>query len=1106
MRRPVLMAMLIGVMAGIAEVGAQDAAFAFRGSAIHVDQTSHWRHWVYQNPRVSSLATRMDSTQLFEFTAAGAKPRYFTALKNYATDAGEYSYRVPLPGYDEVRHGGLSALSNARLAALAGDGDPSTFWEPASGDFHREGLPRWQVRIDLGRAVWADSIVVICPEDGDVPKRFAVEVSMGKQSGGSSSRNYQYHLIRRGEAAEGVRRFVFPLDPHQTEPGRADFDQDGLPDMPGTFVHFVRLSILDSDLAEGELLGEGEAGRLRYESLPSGHRGRTVYQRVTMGGLVKRIEDRARADGSVITAAQTHGALPDDERGPTLCFRRELPRIAEIQVWGHGPNLAYRPETRSGGSFEDGGLGSPWLATDGVYLTRWTGNAWDAEYSTGGGSQNQLVCCTMWLDLGATFWVDETYVGSVTTAETGVEGSLYGLDLLGSDGTVAGPLNMQTPADFTQLEFGLQWRDLTSDSHKNNWTNRNRIIGERFSQRKLRFFQLRNVDPTGRMSGAYSAPGNFNEFQVYGEGYPAEVSFTSPPIILIPGATMEEAAAQERRRLPGWIQWDTRAAVHRVMADTGDESESLEPLEDNPEVQVRIQTRTSERIDSLCTYYSITGMGTTSERRVQIDAGEFAELKAVWDVYEAWASMPESRTLQLLSHQTDRDDDGDGLTDEDGPGDPAGHGVDDDGDGLIDEDGLTGAVGGPNSRGTIVLLKHARRSDDDGDGREDEDGIDGIDNDGDFLVDEDGRKKAKPRQGYDRVVTPRFGHWSPWSTPYRAVSGDTRAQITSPGPAKFLQIRISLVSDDPHKTAVVRSLTASFSDAAEQTRAVASADFDGDGRVGYMDLFAFLRSYGAEATGAAARYDLDGDGMVGLDDFFAFAMAFGQQTGKRLAGAALPRVPGGLSLQANAVGDTLSLEVRAHGLALHGYAARLEYDASAYRLEGIVSPDSEVEPVLLHRDSGGQILLAGLVREGMAGNLAHLQFSRLKGSADGSFRLLEAVVQTPSGDLARPERLGSAVVGATPQAPSLEPNYPNPFNPVTTIRYLLPEDCLVRLEVIDLLGRRVRLLVNERRAASLHQAHWDGRDERGALVGAGVYLCQLRAGDVVQVRKMLLLK
>lgn len=92
---------------------------------------------------------------------------------------------------------------------------------------------------------------------------------------------------------------------------------------------------------------------------------------------------------------------------------------------------------------------------------------------------------------------------------------------------------------------------------------------------------------------------------------------------------------------------------------------------------------------------------------------------------------------------------------------------------------------------------------------------------------------------------------------------------------------------------------------------------------------------------------------------------------------------------------------------------------------------------------------------------------------------------------------------------SLNQNYPNPFNAGTTIPVQIAGDGsrLVRLEVIDVLGRNVRTLLNETGFAGHHSLFWDGRDDHGVAVASGVYFARLRVdGQASQVRSMVLLK
>jgi zinc metalloprotease ZmpB len=89
---------------------------------------------------------------------------------------------------------------------------------------------------------------------------------------------------------------------------------------------------------------------------------------------------------------------------------------------------------------------------------------------------------------------------------------------------------------------------------------------------------------------------------------------------------------------------------------------------------------------------------------------------------------------------------------------------------------------------------------------------------------------------------------------------------------------------------------------------------------------------------------------------------------------------------------------------------------------------------------------------------------------------------------------------AIPGSFSLGRNYPNPFNPSTTIHFALPEQSMVRLEVFDVNGRLVATLRQEQMAAGTHTAGWDGRNAEGLPAGSGVYFYRLRAEGSTGVR------
>ena len=93
-----------------------------------------------------------------------------------------------------------------------------------------------------------------------------------------------------------------------------------------------------------------------------------------------------------------------------------------------------------------------------------------------------------------------------------------------------------------------------------------------------------------------------------------------------------------------------------------------------------------------------------------------------------------------------------------------------------------------------------------------------------------------------------------------------------------------------------------------------------------------------------------------------------------------------------------------------------------------------------------------------------------------------------------------------PQGFALEQNFPNPFNPITTLRYDLPENSYVNVTVYDMLGRQVRTLVNTTQDAGFRSVIWNATNDYGKPVSAGIYLYQIQAEEFVQTKKMVLLK
>jgi len=295
----------------------------------------------------------------------------------------------------------------------------------------------------------------------------------------------------------------------------------------------------------------------------------------------------------------------------------------------------------------------------------------------------------------------------------------------------------------------------------------------------------------------------------------------------------------------------------------------------------------------------------------------------------------------------------------------------------------------------------------------------------------------------------------------------------------------------------------------------AGADFDDDGQVSFSDFFQFADAFGQPGVGDFARFDLDDDGQVSFGDFFIFADAFGQPVAsKRVITAELPVVDGALELVASSDTEGLLLDLSNAGLPLDGFGLVVEYDPQVFRFVevdeavSVLRTDSG-QPLLLTQEDAGQVLVvAGQAGRGASveGLLAQLRFAPLSPEAVGSFRIAQATVRDERGQLVQPQQLAQIEARWEPQVFALQPNYPNPFNPSTTISYQLPARTAVQLDIYDVLGQKVRTLVAGEQAAGHYKVAWDSRNERGLSVAAGVYFYRLEAGEFSHTRKLLLLK
>ena len=132
---------------------------------------------------------------------------------------------------------------------------------------------------------------------------------------------------------------------------------------------------------------------------------------------------------------------------------------------------------------------------------------------------------------------------------------------------------------------------------------------------------------------------------------------------------------------------------------------------------------------------------------------------------------------------------------------------------------------------------------------------------------------------------------------------------------------------------------------------------------------------------------------------------------------------------------------------------------------------------------------------------------RFEGNMTGTFYLDDVRIVTRIPSVPHVPTAVAAVFSADqPAAFVLTQNVPNPFNSTTALRFALPQAADIELAIYNLTGQKVARLARGWHAAGHYTVHWDGRNDAGVRLATGAYIYRLRAGEQVQVRKLLLLR
>ncbi len=298
--------------------------------------------------------------------------------------------------------------------------------------------------------------------------------------------------------------------------------------------------------------------------------------------------------------------------------------------------------------------------------------------------------------------------------------------------------------------------------------------------------------------------------------------------------------------------------------------------------------------------------------------------------------------------------------------------------------------------------------------------------------------------------------------------------------------------------------------------------FGADARIGFDDFFVLADRFGLTAgdAGFDPAFDLAPNGTIDFDDFFVLADHFGRSVAA--AGKPVPLRAGlngdaRLYLDAPAalpsVGEEFVVNVRlADFVAVKGYGLQVAYDAdqltfveartdqplggSAFATPQVLADQAGVLTVAAHGDvvSDGELMLRLVFRPTTEIEHTTLEITDSQ-TYDRALGFNRLALPAP------------VAVQTRPAVFSLAANYPNPFNPQTTIQYALPQAAAVGLTVYNVLGQPVRTLVAEHQAAGRYAVEWDATNDSGQSVSSGMYFYRLQAGgDFLDIKKMLLLK
>ena len=479
--------------------------YSLRGNRIFVDRPQHWEDWNFP-----SYLVRLDS----DGSVRGRNFRGITDLLQDTTDYGrQVTVNLPSPRilnmdstralsptgeflrdingnfvYNYLVRPGVSRVgSNVDMAKNIIDGDPNTYWEPDPND----PIEDWWVEVDVGRVVYLERLRFFFAEEGmgDPFYRFILYLGKTQSNHLADDPTRTYTVLNPIEHGGNVDQRAFVYEAYSVsdelpEDRRADPDLilgQSPTDWTGTLLEVVRFQITGTRGMRAEVVSREE-----WEALPRGERGEVIYW-LQEGTFEEPVEP------------DVYASLAPERQGRIDHYRRELPRLSEVEAWGWGDEIGQAAQS-GGGVAELTSPGNPALLFDGDYDT-------DVQLRTldrllPGGN-------TLHVDLGSAVWLDRMIViggprGFIVRGSTGARG----------------------------LGGHFQWNQLNPDEWEDHRLSYEQatIFDPPRQVRHLQMIALANAHDRNEVSSAYWPW--VRAIMLFSEGPPAQTVLQSPVIEL----------------------------------------------------------------------------------------------------------------------------------------------------------------------------------------------------------------------------------------------------------------------------------------------------------------------------------------------------------------------------------------------------------------------------------------------------------------------------------------------------------------------------------------------------------------------------------------------